>query len=212
MALIPVFCDHCGTLFAAENFLGGDWRQVTFKDVGFGPCPVCHRNGRVLDGTYEFIGGAIRVLSAPAWSQEKLAWLAARIQAAQAGSVAAEAVVDEVTEVAPELTALVRQLLRQGWKAIQILVAVLAIVGFIQSQANPPADNEAIDKATQTILHTIQEHPIPGSVTSPSSAQARHRSSRDVGAMNPKVVRDRKRKGRAGKTYGQTKKRKKKKR
>jgi hypothetical protein len=114
MAVVPVFCNNCGTLFATESLLGGDWRQVSFKNVGFGPCPVCAGTGQVLDGTYDLIGDTIRVLSAPEWSLERLGWLQERIAAARAGLVAPEAVVDEVAAASPELAALVRPCCRRA--------------------------------------------------------------------------------------------------
>jgi hypothetical protein len=40
MIPIPVFCDNCGTLFIAENFIGGSGVRAGFKNVGYGPCPT----------------------------------------------------------------------------------------------------------------------------------------------------------------------------
>src|SRR5438445_812110 len=83
------------------------------------PSRTCAQMGRVLDGTFEFIGDTINVLSAPEWSLEKLGWLQQRIEAAQRGQASPEQVVDEVAAEAPELRALIGNLSRAGWKAIQ---------------------------------------------------------------------------------------------
>jgi hypothetical protein len=160
MALVPVFCDNCGTLFATQSLIGGDIRRATFENVTVGPCPVCGKTGRVLDGTYDLIGNTVTVLSAPEWSREKLQWLERRIEAARRGAVAPDQVVDEVTSQAPELHALIGHLSRRGWKAIQILAVLLGIITFVQGQTNPPADDAAIKKATETIVQELHQRPV----------------------------------------------------
>lgn len=202
IAVVPVFCDNCGTLFATESLLGGDWRQVSFENVGFGPCPVCGSTGRVLDGTYDFIGDTIRVLSAPEWSLERLGWLQERIAAARAALVAPEAVVDEVVAASPELAALVRPLLQKGWKALQILVTILAIVTFVQSQANPAATPGDIDRAVQSIVETVHHEAIQGSA---GLGGASHGSTKPQSQRKKPSSASRKK--RLGKTYGKQKKR-----
>ena len=195
MALVPVFCDHCGTLFATGSFIGGDATGVTFEDCGFGPCPTCGQMGRVLDGTFEFIGDTINVLSAPEWSLEKLGWLQQRIEAAQRGQASPEQVVDEVAAEAPELRALIGNLSRAGWKAIQILVMLLTIVTFRQSQTKPPATKSDLKQATETIMHEIERQPIR-----PSQQTVQRRQGPGQTAT--------KRKAKPGKSYGRNKKRK----
>jgi hypothetical protein len=193
MALVPVFCDNCGTLFVADNFIGGDAREVSFKNVGFGPCPVCGQAGHVLDGTFDFIGDTIKVLSAPEWSAEKLAWLGQRIEAARAGTVSADQVIDEVSATAPELETLIQQLLRQGWSAIKVLAVLLTLIGFAEQKLDPPANKAAVEVATENALRRLEQHPI-APTTSPPKARPQDRPTR-----RPK----------AKKTHGKNKKRKK---
>lgn len=87
VALVPAVCRTCGTLFAASNILGGDARGISFSNVTVGPCPVCGGDGRIPDGTYDFLGDTIRVLAAPEHSRaglERLLARATRIQQTQA--------------------------------------------------------------------------------------------------------------------------------
>lgn len=169
--------------------------QVTFENVGVGPCPTCQGVGHVSDGTFTFIGDTIQVLAAPAWSMEKLSWLAARIDAARAGRAAPEAVAQEITNEAPELAAILTAFMRRGWTVIQVLVAILAIVGYIRSQANPPADSEAIDKAQHAIVQELQRRPL-----APVKPVGKSQAPRKTGAAAT-------RKPRPPKTYGRQKNR-----
>ena len=83
-----------------------------------------------------------------------------RIEAAQRGQAAPEQVVDEVATAAPELQEIVRQLLGAGWKAAQILLMLLGIVTFIQSQTKPTATKSDLKQATEAVIKTIERQPI----------------------------------------------------
>jgi hypothetical protein len=180
-------------LFATESIIGGNVR-VTFENVGFGPCPVCGESGRVLDGTFEFIGNTINVLSAPEWSQERLRWLEQRIRAAQQGAVALEQILDEVVGEAADLQALITRLSGLGWKAAQILAVLLTIIMFMQSQATPPANEEAVNAATERIIREMQRRPL----TSPNQRATPRTKPRPTNAKH-----------KPHKTHGRNKRRKK---
>jgi hypothetical protein len=203
MALVPVFCDSCGTLFAVDWLLGGagDWSGVTLKDMRVGPCPVCNKAGRVLDGTYNLIGDTIQVLSAPEWSMEKLSWLANRINAARAGTVAPEQVADEITKDAPEIAALMSKLMRGGWKLLQVFAVLFAVIGYIQGDLS--ADVAAIDHAVQSVVDELQSHPIPAAPQRSPGVRAARTSRTNTPRSGTS-----KRKAKRGKTYGQQKRRK----
>jgi hypothetical protein len=197
MAHVPVFCDNCGTLFVTSSLIGGDVR-VTFENTGFGPCPGCGGMGRVLDGSYEFIGDTIKVLGAPAWSHEKLTWLEERIRAAQAGAESTDDVIEDITEHAPELAELFRSLLKKGWTGLQVLVAILAVVTYLQSREDPPATSTQIEHVDQ-VLERLEHQPLASSQQSPHHPKA---------ASKPRARPvDRARKRRPAKTYGRNKKR-----
>lgn len=135
MAPIPVFCDNCGSLFLANNIIGGGGgATVTFTNSKYGPCPVCNSMGRILDGTYRLMGDVVTLLSAPAWSVEKLQRVEAVLRAAQTGVRPVDEVLTDVSEFSADLADYIRGALSKGWTALQVIALLLAIVTFLQGQ------------------------------------------------------------------------------
>jgi hypothetical protein len=199
VAVLPAFCDNCGTLFGAAGIVGGTGNIILTGGTLVGGCPTCGNDARILDGHYQLLEEGVRILSAPAWSVEKLQWLDARLRAAQAGQATPEEVVQEVAAEAPELRETLDRLARQGWVATQVIAALIAIVVFVQSLAEPPATAEELHDATEQIIREIRERPVapPGDVAPPRAKRP---------PPPPASARGRP-KSRARKTHGQNKRR-----
>jgi len=102
---IPAFCDTCGTAFKsgifAENVI-----NLTLRGNKAGPCPKCGGMGSIPDGTFNVIGNAIEIISAPERTIEQLKKLADILSIAKRGSVNAEEVTQRIQRKVPELSSL----------------------------------------------------------------------------------------------------------
>ena len=111
MAAVPVVCQSCGTFFLVTNLIGGDALNVTFIDVGYGPCPACGGDGRLLDGAYDFVGDTVRVLATTPYSEEQFRRLLRIVKRAQRGEVPPEEVATTIKREAPGLAGVADRLL-----------------------------------------------------------------------------------------------------
>lgn len=65
MAGLPAHCAHCGLIFVSPAFVfGQDAQNMSFTDVSVS-CLRCGRPARAVDGTFDFVGDALKVKKAP---------------------------------------------------------------------------------------------------------------------------------------------------
>ena len=67
MATIPAICDACGTVWGAENVIGGPGTVKGLRMTGnkVGPCPACKVGwGSIPDGVYSMESEVMSVVEA----------------------------------------------------------------------------------------------------------------------------------------------------
>src|SRR5690348_14767171 len=69
MALVPVFCDNCGTVWATPNFIGGSSGMISMTGSKVGPCPACGGDGSVPDGLYHLQDDQLEIDPTPEWRE-----------------------------------------------------------------------------------------------------------------------------------------------
>ena len=164
VAPIPVLCGSCGSLFFAQNLIGGAG-TVTFENVGCGPCPACGGTGRVLDGTYEFVGDTVRLLSGPEWTTARLRGLATLLHdlshhVIQHKDVKPENVLGRLAEAEPTLAAQIKPKSSAEFAAwlTLLLMVVQALLGLGEPRT-------VSDKDLEKIIRAVMEQQQPPQVT-----------------------------------------------
>ena len=176
MASVPVFCDNCGSLFLAGNIIGGSGGTVTFTNSTYGPCPVCNSTGRILDGTYSLMGDVLTLLSAPAWSLDKLRQIELALRTAQGGARPADEVLADVSAFNADLADYIRGVRSKGWTALQVIAVLLAIITFLQGP-------DAQQQLTQVMnneqrIERVLDHMAQSESRAPPPAQTRPTAKR----------------------------------
>lgn len=121
---IPALCSHCGLLFAKTNFIAGT-ATVTFVG-GHVRCPNCRAWADILDGTYQLMGDAVRVLAATKPTAEILRKLADSLNEARKRKASPEEIFATIKEHVPELSKLpLPRTPSDLYPAIQALCAII---------------------------------------------------------------------------------------
>ena len=154
MANVPVICDACGAFFIAKSLFGGDLRHVTFSGSNkVGPCPGCGSVGRIPDGTYDFIGASIDLLSAPDRSIAELKTLARLLRSARDESVTPERVREEIRSELPGLSELLPRSRSELYACIAIILTIIAML--LKAGGNGQATHIEIDQVINNIEEQI---------------------------------------------------------
>jgi len=121
-----VHCENCGLVFQSQAFRFEGSIGVTL--VGnTESCPRCGKDARFLDGEFDFLDNAIKVLKAPQRTIDVIEALQQALRAAQAGKTEDE-VVAPLEKAAPEIAATSRNIAKKGGLGLlaAILLATLA--------------------------------------------------------------------------------------
>lgn len=202
MAIVPVFCDNCRTVFAASGFIAGDARGLSLKKARLGPCPSCGGKGRVPEGVYDFMGDAVRALGDPAQPPEKLARLSQIMDEGRSRHASSQEIARDLEAEAPSLQPVTETLAepeRDGTRWIALLSTVVSVLQ--REPASTPdgeGDDAEAERVTRTVVEDLREHPA---IAAPSE-RSQGRNGPPPGARQ----RTGKRK-KLAKTFGQGKKR-----
>lgn len=105
MPMIPAFCDACGHAFPsgifAENCL-----HLTLSGNRSGPCPQCGSMGTVLEGIFDVTKDLIEIVSAPAWTYQKIKRVEEIFTKLQGGEISERTARGSLLEEDPELSTL----------------------------------------------------------------------------------------------------------
>jgi hypothetical protein len=152
--------------------------DITFTDVGVGPCPRCGGNGHIPDGTYNFIGNAIQFLSGPTRSKRDLERLVAILRTARQRGASVEDIRREVANQLPELQSISDLLPRtrsELYAFIAILLTILTLLlGELRKGQPPKVEiNQVINQITTVVeqpRQTAAQSQAPSS-TAPKPAK-----------------------------------------
>jgi hypothetical protein len=156
----------------------------------------------VPDGTYEFLGDAIRVLAAPAHSRADLKRLLVLTQKAQEQHADPDEVTATIANEFPDLAPTINVFVQSGGEKARWALALLVAVLTMLLQAAPlvndqGATSDDVERMTERVVSALRAHPVRDPRTTDRG--------RGAPAGRPKTAQ---RKKRPGKTYGQNKRRK----
>ncbi len=101
MFQLPAVCSTCGTIFPSGMAVANS-RDMTFQGNTAGPCPKCGGMGKVIDGTFDFVGNSVKVKKAPQTTIDVLNILQNAMELARSGS-SQEEVISKISEASPDL-------------------------------------------------------------------------------------------------------------
>jgi hypothetical protein len=173
LALVPVICDNCHILFTTNSLFGGNLQQTTFKNVGYGPCPVCGSDGSVPDGVYNLIGNTIELLSGPATRVPELRILAEILRNARIRRAAPAEVQKAVEEKVPQFAQLISQLAKYRNDFYQTLAIIIAVISALisYSQSGKELPKIEVNQVINFISQQPPEAPKTQQLATPSTTQ-----------------------------------------
>jgi hypothetical protein len=179
MTRVPAVCDNCGAFFASPFDVNA--QNATFFNISVGPCPRCAGQGHIPDGTYSFVGSALKFLGEPQHSRTDLERLAAILATAKKRGASAEEVRRSVDKEIPEFGSLISILPKtrsELYTFITILISILALfLGQLRTGSKPKVE---ID---QVFNHIIE---VSADATSQSRSTPEHSGPyKGVGRNDP---------------------------
>jgi hypothetical protein len=202
MTSLPVRCETCGLEWADSSAIevSGTATGITMVGSRVGPCPRCGGWGRIRDGVYDFVDGAISAIRAV--DPTRLVPVRDVLRQAKDERITPEQAAEQIVVSVPELESLVRAM--QSWRDpkwwIMALLAVLAVVIPLLTQHDGSLSADEQRALERGVRQAIEQAGGPQSPASPRSG---------VTVRNPpRGTAVKARRKRPGKTYGQRKKRK----
>lgn len=170
MAAPPAVCLECGLMFpaTAASFANG---RITFQGEIGTNCPKCGGNARIINGTYDFVGGTIAAFRAPGVTRHKIERFRAIAESVKNGGLSAQQAAPEVALLSPALATV------WGWTnanagALGVLIAIITTFLMIYYEAE--SDAATVDAQTELtkqtqVLEKIHEELRRQNVVAPES-------------------------------------------
>jgi hypothetical protein len=202
---IPVSCVRCGAVGTTSNLIGGDGSgSITLKNVTLvGSCPICGGDMKPPDGSYEFENGILTALRRI--DPHRLRQVRDVLRQATEEQITPDHAAEQVVAVAPELSALLARLPQDksslAW--VQTLLAALTVVlawMALQQNATTETDDRLLQQEIRTAIEQIHK---PSPPILPSGHTIITPQPKNIASFPP-----RKRKKRPAKSYGASKRRK----
>jgi hypothetical protein len=126
MAGLPAHCLNCGAIFVTSTIQASNALGITFSNITV-PCSNCGGPAKTVDGTFDFVGNAMRVHpGAPQRTIEILKVLQSALREAEGGA-SDEKVIDTIARASPVLASAIQRKTKQGgFILITLLLALLA--------------------------------------------------------------------------------------
>jgi hypothetical protein len=128
VATLPVHCPHCGALFASRAFgiSAGNIQGVTFignKET----CINCGKMASIVDGTFDVVDGALKLIAGPALTKEVLQKFADLVERAVQSNMGPEELERQAELLDPTLKEFVVEIAKKssGPAALLILLVLL---------------------------------------------------------------------------------------
>lgn len=139
----------CAAVFPCTAFAISNSRNVRFSGVQTN-CPECGGVANVLDGTFDFVGDTIRLLSGPQATIDVLQQVAQVIRDSLAAGETAEKTFDRVTQVAPWLSSLKKVAKSQ---AVNLIWAGLSMIAGYEYTQYRDSQNAAQKREDQVAVY-----------------------------------------------------------
>ena len=163
MVKLPVFCKHCGKVNAVESlFEIAEGVSVTINMVGSKiTCPNCGKLASIIDGNYEFIGNAIRIITTSEANVSQLRKLISILEKANKERTTPEEiskiVKNEIPEIGTWFPSLIPKTTSDFYAALASIIAILGLyVAYLAYQQDKNNyEKEQPTTTTPTITNNI---------------------------------------------------------
>lgn len=165
-AAIPAICNSCGTMFPGFTVEGNANFNLVLSGCTVGPCPTCGGKGNVIDGTYQFIGAALRRIADGSRTPEQLRQLQQILQQARQQAGAPREVPERIEAGAPEMSdfaAWMRQFLvpknaGEFWQLIGVILAAIPLLMLLNQKQELDDKQIAaiVEKAVSSTMEKAQ--------------------------------------------------------
>lgn len=190
---IPSKCRKCGYEFHSNLIQFGP--GVVHANVTIGAnienCPNCGGIADVQSGSYQFVGGVLKVFAAPSMSRKKVASVRDIASKASSGDLSTSEAIEQLTAVSAELANVIRstESKKVNW---ELLLAILVFIySWWSDQASDDAAQAALAEArTQTevaqkMLEVLEEqHDLDSANMIPKPTQLQGRKLKPPGPTN----------------------------
>ncbi len=190
MAVIPVYCKSCGTLFASRAFkISGNVRNLHLSG-NRETCPVCLSMADIVDGTFDATDGVLSMISGPTLTKEILERFTTLVGRAAQKEISLDVLKKEATDLDPALGEAVAQIVAKSPSALVILLLVTLMLKSCHVSVDAKIDlNQLWDQWTanqQGIVYTppsnaqaqnTRAQKMPATPSPPAIAPAKKRPS-----------------------------------
>ncbi len=127
----PAICPTCGWEGPAPGIHAVESTGITFRG-GTVDCPACGGRAEIASGTYDFVGGVVRLARDANLTLADIARLRRAAKEARQSKQAPEDFAAENPQLAPIVNLIIQQAPGREWLAILVTV-LTCIVGYLQS-------------------------------------------------------------------------------
>ena len=179
MSGLPSHCPNCGLIFVSTLFGIENTKNVTIRNnVGL-QCPRCRGMAHPLEGTFDFVGNAIRVIKAPPKTIAILSVLQEALNEVQKGVPAAE-VISKIEKASPAFASALKEKTARAGPSIlaTVLLSLLATCSMNMNTTATLNWNQLVD---QVHVYQTEKEPYPGlgqSVPNASEPETKPKISR----------------------------------
>jgi hypothetical protein len=169
--MILVFCPN-GHVFESRGIkLGGNVTGLILRG-NRETCPACGAMAEIMDGEFDFVDGAVTVLSASKFTQDQLAKFGATLNELRKTRASPEVVANAIEAEAPELTTIASMLRGQNSVALAAWLAVLiALVQWLTARSDTkPLTSNDVARIVEKI--NDQQHSAPTTQPQPAPPQS----------------------------------------
>jgi hypothetical protein len=152
-------------MFPGVSIGGGGGATISFEGCLAGPCPSCGGMGSIANGTYQFLGDALRMIASGGRSAAQINQLQSILREAQQQRPEPQSVVDRIETEAPEmgaLAALINQYLvpknaGEFWQFIGVLLTALPMLLMLFSQKQDLDEKQVNAIVEKTVASTLEK-------------------------------------------------------
>jgi hypothetical protein len=181
MVGMPAHCDVCGATFISNAIQFEDAFRVNIRSTVM--CPRGHI-AHGIDGTFDFVNGAIQAHNASPRTIAILAALQGAFRAAQSGKPEEE-IVEEIRSASPEVATFVASLMKTGHISLAVILLVLLKCCSVHLEATLDV-NELFNQVRGCFGESAQSAPAPTHKATPAPnrhhRRAQERQSRKPGS------------------------------
>jgi len=156
---VPAICSKCGTIFPSP--IEAENSTISFQNTKLGSCPTCEEAGYFPDGTFEFVGDTIKLLSGSQRTLEELKSLASILKKAQENNHSRKEITSNLQREVPELSSISDALPETRNELYAFLAIILSAITLVTAQfSNSDRTTIEVENVIQNIYESSPSKPI----------------------------------------------------